>query len=244
MKPSDFVRLYSKNFGDAAPLPVAVIYSAMPLGEIKSVPGCMFKQFCRAYRGETVTLDAPHFTCGGGKCYTGLGPMPERVCNFVSAVEKYKETPEIAGCSIEAIGAVRSAKPYINFVRVDRLETFDEIEGLVFFVNPDVLSGLFAWANYDRTDINAVQSPWGSGCSATVTSLVNENRKGGKHCFIGMLDVSARQFFKSDILSFSIPKSRFAEMSVTLSQCCVADAPAWLKVKKRINSSNNKINSQ
>ncbi|MBP3588974.1 MAG: DUF169 domain-containing protein [Muribaculaceae bacterium] len=90
---------------------------------------------------------------------------------------------------------------------------------------------------FDTTDVNAVQSPFGSGCSSTITSLVNENRRGGKHCFIGMLDVSARPYFRPDVLSFSIPLSRFREMADTLSRCCVAGAPAWMKVRKRINRS-------
>lgn len=131
---------------------------------------------------------------------------------------------------------------YLNIVPIERLDRFDEIEGLMFLVTPDMLSGLFAWANFDSTDPNAVMCPWGSGCASAITTMVNENRLGGKHCFIGMLDVSARQFFRSDILSFTIPKSRFMEMCGTMRQCCVSGSPAWLKVKKRIN--NNPINRQ
>lgn len=236
MKPIDFISLYTDFFGSTASLPIAVVYSDTPLGELSKVPGCMFKQFHRAYSGGTVTLNASNLSCGGGKFYSGLGPMPERVYNFVSNCERYKESPETAKESIETIGAELSSNPYINFVRIDRLDSFDDMEGLIFFVNPDVVSGLFTWANYDCKDINAVQSPWGSGCSSSITSLVNENRKGGKHCFLGMFDVSARPYFRQDIISFSIPKSRFDEMCDTLSLCCVSGAPAWLKVKKRINS--------
>lgn len=236
MTPQEFINNYSSCFGESAPLPLAVVYSESPLGEEKKVPGCMFKQFHRAYNGEIVTLSSDSFTCGGGKLYAGLGPTPPKVYNFVSLVEKYKQDPFTAKESIDLIDARISEKPYLNIVRIDKLDSFDDMEGLMFFISPDILSGLFTWANYDSTDINAVQSPWGSGFSETITSLVNENRRGGKHCFIGMLDVSARPYFKSDILSFSIPKSRFMEMCATLSRCCVAGAPAWLKVKKRINS--------
>lgn len=232
----EFIDRYSEYFGECTPLPLAVVYSEYPLGEKQNVTGCMFKQFHMAYNGNTVTLDSCNFTCGGGKLYTGLGPIPSKVYDFVSLVEKYKQNPDIAKKSISLIDAKMSERPYINFIRIDKLENFEEMEGLIFFVSPDILSGLFTWANYDSTDINAVQSPWGSGCSTTVTSLVNENRSGGKHCFIGLLDVSARPFFKPEILSFSIPKSRFVEMCETLDKCCVDGAPAWLKVKKRINS--------
>lgn len=235
MTPKEFIHLYNKYFGEKAPLPIAVFYSDQPEVESKTIQGCMFKQFYRVYKGETVSFSENNLTCGGGKLYLGLGPIPDRVYNFVSKVEKYKRDAEITKISISHIDAHKASHKFINFKRIDRLEKFDGIEGLIFFATPDILSGLFTWANYDMEDINAVQSPWGSGCSSTVTALVNENRKNGKHCFIGLFDVSARPFFRSDILSFSIPMSRFKEMQETLSSCCVAGAPAWGKLIKRIN---------
>ena len=238
MNPSEFIFQYRKYFGDAAPLPIAVIYSYSPIEETPCIPGCIFKQFHKALNGTTVTLGAGNITCGGGKPYLGLGPLPDRVCGFVSEVEKYKQNPALVKQALEQIDIRPADKPYVNFVRIDNLDSFDEMEGVVFFASPDVLSGLFTWANYDSDDINAVTAPWGSGCSVAVTSMVNENRHGGKHCFLGLFDISARPYFNPDILSFSIPRSRFVEMCDTLSDCCVSGVPAWLKVRKRINSQN------
>lgn len=235
MKPKDFCSLYLEFFGKKAPLPVAVYYSDYPDKGTIGLPGCMFKQFHRAYKGETVSFSEDSLTCGGGNLYLGLGPIPERVYNFVSNVEKYKKDPDITKTSISIINAQKDSRKYINFKRIDKLDSFEGCEGLIFFASPDVLSGLFTWANYDMEDINSVQSPWGSGCSSTVTALVNENRKSGNHCFLGLFDVSARPFFKSDVLSFSIPMSRFSIMQKTLSECCVSGSPAWNKLKKRID---------
>lgn len=233
--PRQFVEQYTEYFGDAAPLPIAVIYTDSPLGVLRQIPGCMFKQIHRVCKGETVTFCADNLVCGGGRFYSGFAPAPKGVFNFVSLCEKYKASPEVAEQSIRMIDVQAATKPYLNFIRIDRLDSFDGIEGVIFFVTPDVMSGLFVWANFDSVDINAVQSPFGSGCSSTITTLVNENRRGGKHCFIGMFDISARPYFRQNILSFSIPLSRFREMCATLSQCCVSGAPAWLKVRKRIN---------
>lgn len=235
MTPTEFIELYRNYFGDKPALPIAVLYSSEPLGVVQNIPGCLFKQFHLANKGTTVSFSPENLHCGGGKLYTGLGPTPNGVYSFVSNIEKYKYDPSVAKASIDLIDAQISVKKYINFIRVDHLNDFAEAEGLIFLVTPDVLSGLFTWANYDVENLNAVLSPWGSGCSTTVTSLVNENRKKGKYCFIGLLDVSARPYFKSDILSFSIPMSRFFEMQQTLSKCCVAGSPAWEKLKKRIN---------
>lgn len=240
MKPSEFISEYRECFGNDAPLPLAVVYTEIPMAEARNLTGCMFKQFHRAYKGETVSFDAASLSCGGGKLYTGLGPVEERVYDFVSKVERYKQSPELVRSYIAKLNPRLSEKPYLNIVPIERLDRFDEIEGLMFLVTPDMLSGLFAWANFDSMDLNAVMSPWGSGCASSLTTMVNENRSGGKHCFIGMLDVSARQFFRSDILSFSIPKSRFMEMCETMRQCCISGSPAWLKVKKRINNNSKK----
>lgn len=235
MKPTEFLSEYVECFGANAPLPLAVVYTDKPLVELRHIPGCMFKQFHKAYKGEIVTFDAESLTCGGGKLYTGLGPVRERIYDFVSKVERYKQSPELVRDYIRSLNPRLSEKPYLNIVPVGNLDNFDEIEGLMFFVTPDVLSGLFAWANFDSNDLNPVKSPWGSGCASSITTMVNENRAGGKHCFIGMMDVSARQFFRPDILSFSIPKSRFMEMCETMRQCCISGSPAWVKVKKRIH---------
>ncbi len=236
MKPSEFISEYRECFGSGAPLPLAVVYNDEPLSEPRNIAGCMFKQFHRAYKGETVTFNAESLTCGGGKLYTGLGPVQEQIYDFVSKVERYKQTPELVRSYIAAMNPRLSDKPYLNIVPIGNLGAFDGIEGLIFFATPDVLSGLFAWANYDSSDLNAVMSPWGSGCASSITTMVNENRAGGKHCFIGMLDVSARQFFRPDILSFAIPRSRFLEMCETMKECCISGSPAWLKVKKRISN--------
>lgn len=239
MRPNEFIKTYKNCFGDKAPMPLAVVYSNEPMSVPVNIPGCMFKQFHRAYNGETVSFSTDNLTCGGGKLYSGLGPVQERIYGFVSNTERYKQSPELVRKYIDDLNPRLSEKPYLNILPVGKLDSFDEIEGLVFFVTPDVLSGLFAWANYDSDDPNTVMSPWGSGCASTITCIVNENRKSGKHCFIGMMDVSARPYFRPDILSFSIPRSRFIEMCGTMQECCIAGSPAWLKVRKRIN--NNPI---
>lgn len=235
MNSIEFVSKYREYFGEKTLLPIVVKYSVEPYGTLENISGCMFKQFHKAYNGGSVSFCNYNFTCGGGKLYTGLSPIPLGVYNFVSNIEKYKQSPGIAKKSISFINPQQIEKPFINFIRIDKIENFEGAEGLIFFADPDVVAGLFNWANYDQEDINTVQCPWGSGCSATITALVNENRKKGKHCFIGLFDVSARIFFKSNIISFSVPMSRFNEMLETMDKCCVSGAPAWLKLKKRIN---------
>ncbi len=63
---------------------------------------------------------------------------------------------------------------------------------MIFFAAADVLSGLFALANYDRSDANGVISPNGSGCSTIVNYPYWEVQSDTPRCVLGMFDVTAR----------------------------------------------------
>ena len=76
MKPKEFCSLYLEYFGKKAPLPIAIYYSEYPDKESQTIPGCIFKQFHRAYKGEPVSFSEDNLTCGGGKLYLGIGPLP------------------------------------------------------------------------------------------------------------------------------------------------------------------------
>lgn len=236
ISPQEFKLQYEKYFGPAALLPIVVGYSDTALGNIQKTHGCIFKVFNRILEGENIALDEKSINCMGGKFYTGMREAPPQIYDFVSGKEKYKITPECVRQSVEEMNIVPASSSFLNFMRLDKASSFENAIGLIFLATPDVLSGLFAWANYDQNDINAVESPWGSGCFQTISVLATENGKGGKHCYIGTLDISARPYFPPEILSFSIPMSRFAEMCQTFSQCCVGGSPAWEKLRSRIDS--------
>ena len=129
----------------------------------------------------------------------------------------------------------RTENKYLHFARIDKVESLEEIEGVVFLANPDMLSGLTTWAFYDNNAADCVVSTFGSGCSAVVTQATIENRKGGKRTFLGFFDPSVRPHFEADKLSYTIPMSRFKEMYETMRQSCLFDTHAWGKIKERMN---------
>lgn len=235
MKPEEFIVNFREAFGDIAELPIVFWYSDVPVKQHEKIAGCFFKEMEQVRGGNTLSLSADILGCGGGKFYTGFSPMPEHVPKFVSLKERYKQTPEMALDYILNLDVPRSEKTYLNFVRIDSIETFDGIEGVLFFAPPDILSGLAAWAFFDNNDPDAVQASFGSGCSEIVTRAVLENRRGGNRTFLGLLDPSARRYFEPDILSYVIPISRFRTMLRTMRQSCLFDTHAWNKIKERIN---------
>ncbi|MDL2212751.1 DUF169 domain-containing protein [Bacteroides sp. OttesenSCG-928-D19] len=235
MKVKVFIDNYREAFGENAELPIVFWYSDTPLADTEKINGCFFKGLKTVREGNPISLNAEVIGCGGGKFYTGFTEMPERVPNFVSLKEKYKKTPEMVVEFIEQLGVSLTNRKYLNFVRIDRIETFDEVEGILFLATPDILSGLTTWACFDSNSKDTVTSMFGSGCSAVVTNAVIENSRGGKRTFIGFFDPSVRPYVEANILSFVIPISRFKEMYYTMRESSLFDTHAWKKIRERIN---------
>ena len=239
METKAFIQNYRDAFGSEAPLPLLFGYSETPVSDTAKIGGCFFKGLQAARAGQPVSLSADVIGCGGGKLYTGFSDMPERVPSFVSLKEKYKKTPEMVVEYIKSLGMERSDKPYLNFVRIDKMKSFEGTEGVLFYATPDMLSGLCGWAFYDNNNPEAVVSLFGSGCSTVVSMTVVENRKGGGRCFLGLFDPSVRPYVGKDELSFTIPYSRFVQMKQTMKDCFLFDSHAWRKVKARIEENHS-----
>lgn len=134
----------------------------------------------------------------------------------------------------------RTDKAYLHFARIDKIPSFDEVEGLLFLPTPDILSGLATWTFFDNNASDAVAAPFGSGCCSVITQTIIENRKQGKRTFLGFFDPSVRPYFEADLLSFTIPMSRFKEMYHTMRESCLFDTHAWGKIKERIQLSQSR----
>lgn len=229
-----FITNYQEAFGKHAELPIAFWYSDQMEAPTEKVNGCLFKCMKRVRNGEAVSLSTETITCGGGKFYTGFSDMPERVPSFVSLKEKYKKTPEMVLDFIKDVQVPKTDKAYLNFVRIDRISSFDKVEGILFLATPDMLSGLATWAYFDNNAPDSVASPFGSGCSSVITQTVIENKIEGRRTFLGFFDPSVRPYFEADLLSFTIPMSRFKEMYHTMRESCLFDTHAWGKIKERL----------
>lgn len=230
----EFIQSYREAFGNCAPLPLLFGYGDQPIAETEKIGGCFFKGLQSARDGQPVSLSAEVIGCGGGKLYTGFSDMPERVPGFVSLKEKYKKTPEMVVEYIKSLGVQRSARPFLNFTRIDKADSFEGVEGVLFFATPDMLSGLCGWAFFDNNVSDAVVSQFGSGCSTVVSMAVAENRNHGKRCFLGLFDPSVRPYVGKNELGFTIPFSRFVTMMATMKDCFLFDSHAWNKVKARL----------
>ncbi len=230
-----FIEKYREAFGEQVVLPIAFSYSHEGIAPDCTVPRCMIGAISNVRNGNPLTLSADNVKCGGGSVYAGFAPMQERIPHFVSEVEHYKQTPEMVREYVDSLNIQISEKPYLNFQRIDSLESFNEVEGLICFATPDILSGLASWAFYDTNQEDAVSVPFASGCSALIRMAVRENQQNGNRCFIGMLDPSARPLVPENELAFIIPACRLKTMLQTLEQSALYQH-AFSVVRRRISA--------
>lgn len=230
-----FIQDYREAFGEAAEMPIAFWYSDEETGHTDKIGGCFFKGMQSVREGNVISLNAENIGCGGGKFYTGFTEMPPFVPEFVSLKERYKKTPALVKEYVRELGVPEAEGKWLHFARLDRLESFEGLEGILFLATPDVLSGLATWAYFDTNAADAVVTAFGSGCCTVVTQAVLENRRGGNRTFIGFLDPSVRPWFEPGLLSFTVPMSRFAVMYETMHDSCLFDTHAWGKIRERIN---------
>ncbi len=235
MEIKEFINNYREAFGETPYLPIGFWYSDIEKANTQKINRCLFKAIPNLLEGEIISLNEERIGCGGGKFYTRFTPMPERVPNFVSLQEKYKKTPEMVVEFIDNMDISLTERKFLNFARIDRLENFENLEGIFFLGNCDTISGLSSWAFFDNNSPNAVTTIFGSGCSSIITNAVNENKKEGRSCFLGMLDPSARPYIHKDHLSFTIPHSRLKEMYFTIRESSLIGTHAWEKIRQRIN---------
>ena len=229
-----FIEKYRQAFGEKAPLPIAFGYSDTPVSEIRSVPKCLVGSISNVRHGNSLTLSAENVICGGGGLYTAFTEMPERVPIFVSEVEHYKKTKEMVVDYVRGLNIELTQKPYLNFVRIDNLKEWSDAEALLFFATPDMLAGLSSWAFYDNNSADAVVTQFSSGCASIVTRAISANKSGGRSCFIGMLDPSARPLIPENELTFTIPMCRLMEMLETMDDSSLYQK-AFSALRRRIN---------
>ncbi len=237
MKKEIFIENYRTAFGNYE-LPIAFWYSDIPVNAIEKTRGCYIGELKLARVGEVASLGQETISCPGGKVYAGYIDAPPFIGGFVSGKEHYKETPELVTDFINDLSMPNKSGKYLNFASINKIENFDNIEGLIFFATPDVLSGLVSWLLYDTNKPDAISVPFGSGCSSIIAQTVVENQNNGYRSFLGMFDPSARPQVESNILTLSVPMSRFRDTYYTFDKSCLQGTKDWLKVKTRIENGN------
>jgi len=242
-----FTALWQQYF-PGADLPLALEFRAGP-GTSKKVPPpdgwrCVICQIGQARNGTPLAFDTRSVTCNGGRMYTGYsGERPQGFRYFLSSGkagvvegERYKRTPEIVDAWENLIPPFDSQGKELLFTRWDQLTEKDGPEVVIFFARPEVMSGLFTLANFDRSDPNGVICPMGAGCSSIVYYPWLEQQKADPKVILGMFDPSARKCVPLDVMTMAFPMKRF-ETVIGFMEESFLITPTWETVMKKIGRS-------
>jgi uncharacterized protein (DUF169 family) len=134
---------------------------------------------------------------------------------------------------MEDFPQIRKKDQWLVFKRWDKLTEKDEPEVVVFFAEPDALSGLFMLANYDFVGNAGVISPFSSGCGSIILYPYLERNKEKPRSVIGMFDPSARPCVKDNELTFATPYVRLEKLMEYMEESFLI-TNTWKNIYKRM----------
>ena len=239
-----FTALWKKYFNHAE-LPITFYYTDeeghAELAKPRSLARCLIGALSKVREGNSLCFNADSIRCPGGKRYSGFTQeiMPDfeyfLSCGIPGELEgeRYKKSPEMVKEVMKYSPVFKAPGRFVMFKRWDMLEKSDSPQVVIFFAQPDVLSGLFTLANFDEPEPNGVFAPFGSGCSTIVQYPYLEKGSPCPRGVIGLFDISARPFTSGDVLTFSVPMNKFARMIENMEESFLI-TNSWKTVQKRI----------
>jgi hypothetical protein len=240
----NFELLWNKYFGGVE-LPICFYYSSDIKGsKLLTVPTgqrCVIGDISKARMGKDIAISGETIGCGGGKRYLGyateLRPEFEYFLSYgipgKMEGERYKKSPELVRQAMDSMPPFVAPAQFMVFKRWDRLTESDNPEVVIFFVHPDVLSGVFTLTNYDEAEANGVFSPFGAGCATIVYYPFIERESDRPRAVMGMLDVSARPCVPTDVMTLAVPFRKFEKMVANMEESFLI-TDSWKKVERRI----------
>ena len=238
-----FLRLWPKYFSDAE-LPITFFYTddAQVTRECLTNPEhrCVIANLVEVRNGTPLRLEADTVECSGGKRYLGFSHMLRANFEFFLSYgipgelegERYKKSPELVRRMMKQSADFTAPRKFIIFKRFDLVNQTENPEVVIFFAPPDVLSGLFTLSSYDEAD-SGVIAPFSAGCGSIVLYPYLENAAKKPRCVLGMFDPSARPYVPEDVLSFSVPMTKFVRMVGNMEESFLI-TPTWDKIRERM----------
>ncbi len=241
-KRDKFTQLWRQYFNNAE-LPVTFQYSddnhQVPVSEAPQGHRCIIAQLLKVRRGESICMQPHSVTCVGGKRYMMFtDSMPPRFECYISHYpdgkgERYKLYPEQVSHFWDNLPKLQTKGDSVIFKRWDNLEESDEPDVVIFFATPDVLSGLFTLTCFDSTAEDAVIAPFGAGCTNIIYYPYREQMNGKGRAVLGLMDPSARKCAKSDLVTFSVPITKFMTIIDQMEESFLI-TDTWSIIQKRI----------
>jgi uncharacterized protein (DUF169 family) len=208
---------------------------------------CVMGHIWRARKKRAVAyFSAEQFGCPGGAFWLGFNkPQTETIINYVSTGipnwtggERYCDSPDALRRIFEFVDPRPAPKSYCVVKPISRFSDAEVPELVIFFARPEVLSGLHQLAAFVTNDPEVVASPWAAGCGSIAVWPLHYLARGQHRAVIGGWDPSARKFYKTDELSFTVLFGMFEQMLDRYQESFLT-TKTWATVRKKILRSQN-----
>ncbi len=206
---------------------------------------CALGHIWRARKKKTAAcFSAEQFGCPGAAFWLGFNkPQVETIIHYVSTGipdrmrgEHYCDSPDNLRQIFEYVDPPPAAARYCVFKPVSQFAGDDVPELVHFFTRPETLGGLHQLATYVTNDPEVVASPWSAACGSLVVWPRRYLAEGRPRAVLGGWDASARKFFKTDELSFTVPFDLFTSMLARFEDSFLK-TKTWSTVRKKIDRS-------
>jgi len=203
---------------------------------------CVIGNIWRARKKKTAAyFDATRFGCPGGAFWLGfMKPQTETIIHYVSsgipdrmAGELYCDSPDELRRIFDYIDPRPAPKRFCVVKPLSLFAVEEEPELVAFFARPEILCGFHQLAAFVTNDPEVVASPWGAACTNLITWPLKYLDRGEKRAVLGGWDPSARKFFKTDELTFTVPFSMFLQM-LERFEASFLTTKTWGNVQKKI----------
>lgn len=206
---------------------------------------CAMGHVWRARKKQTAAyFSAQQFGCPGCAFWMGFNkPQTETIIQYVSTGipnwtegEFYCESPDELRRIFEYVDPRPAPKTYCVFKPLSNFAANETPELIAFFTRPEPLCGLHQLAAFVTNDPEVVASPWSAGCGSVVVWPLHYLSKGLTRAVVGGWDPSARKFYKTDELSFTVPYQMFSDMLNRFEESFL-QTKSWATVQKKIERS-------
>lgn len=206
---------------------------------------CVIGVLWRARKlGKPAYFDQARFGCLGGAFYLGfLKPQLEFITHYVSTGrpgvmegECYLDSPAAVRRFFEVLDPRPAPEQFCVFQQLSKFTPDEKPEVVIFFGRAESIAGLNQLATFVTNDFEAVQSPFGAGCSNIVAWPLKYLERGQLKAVLGGWDPSDRKFLKPDEITFTVPYEMFERM-VHRWRDSFLTKEAWKTVRKKIELS-------
>jgi uncharacterized protein (DUF169 family) len=199
---------------------------------VKDAWACMFTLVDEVAKGKRLCLSAENPGCSGAAGYLGFKKPARDAGAFLAEKERFKKTVELGRAFYEDIKPLPATDTYAVLERIEDVKDGIVPEVIVLWIDALSLAGLVTLANYDRPTNDNVVIPFASGCQSIWTIPYKEKFAKFPKCVVGTMDPAARTHIQKEVVAFSLPMSRFAELAENTS-CSFLQTALWKRAVMR-----------